>query len=301
MWGFGHLLAYAVRDKRLSSGAFAAAFLAVGWTLASQWSEIRPHISVEPGTVVVAVILNGLGLSFVGISWGLLFGGSNRAKHIIKFLAIQPAKHVPGGVAHLSGQVLLTRHATGSVGASAAIVLVHSFSLLLGALTSGAIAFGLARSWLGSGVCVVGVLVSLALGAFGLQMVRSRSAGGSSRWAGLLDRLQDAVPSHRALLAVVIAAAVGVGGLGASFAYVAADAGLPWPFGMAAFVLAWGAGFLAVPFPAGLGIREGVLVLLLGGTIGASAVLAAALLQRVAQVIAELGLALVSLVLDRAL
>jgi hypothetical protein len=61
-----------------------------------------------------------------------------------------------------------------------------------------------------------------------------------------------------------------------------------------AFALAWIAGFLAIPFPGGLGVREAVVVLLIAGSAVAGVVLAAALLQRATQVVAEVGLAIVS-------
>ncbi|MDY7102689.1 MAG: hypothetical protein S0880_16025, partial [Actinomycetota bacterium] len=73
---------------------------------------------------------------------------------------------------------------------------------------------------------------------------------------------------------------------------IAADlvAEVPPLTAMAAFGLAWAVGFVAVPLPAGLGLREAVLVLALTGIAGvdADAVIAASLVHRFVLLSAEL-------------
>jgi uncharacterized membrane protein YbhN (UPF0104 family) len=56
-----------------------------------------------------------------------------------------------------------------------------------------------------------------------------------------------------------------------------------------AFAASWAAGFALVPIPAGLGVREAVLVALLP-SYGAAAIVAASLLHRLATLTAELVL-----------
>lgn len=56
---------------------------------------------------------------------------------------------------------------------------------------------------------------------------------------------------------------------------------------VSAFALAWAVGILAVPFPAGIGVREGVLLLLLGGQLSTPVVIAASVYHRIVSLIAE--------------
>ena len=71
---------------------------------------------------------------------------------------------------------------------------------------------------------------------------------------------------------------------------------LPEPtIAVSAFGAAWTIGFLAVPFPAGVGVREAVLIALVGRTTGAGAVIAASVAHRVVTIIGEFVFIVVSL------
>jgi uncharacterized membrane protein YbhN (UPF0104 family) len=59
------------------------------------------------------------------------------------------------------------------------------------------------------------------------------------------------------------------------------------PLAIGAFALAWGAGFVVVVVPAGAGVREAVLVVLLSGQVGHSTALAAALGTRLLMTVAD--------------
>jgi uncharacterized membrane protein YbhN (UPF0104 family) len=85
-------------------------------------------------------------------------------------------------------------------------------------------------------------------------------------------------------------ALVGMAFLSAGFAILAVSAeGMPNPVLLVgAFALAWVVGYLIVPFPAGLGLREAALVVILGSLAPSyGSVLAAAVIQRLCQVVAE--------------
>jgi SAM-dependent methyltransferase/uncharacterized membrane protein YbhN (UPF0104 family) len=66
-----------------------------------------------------------------------------------------------------------------------------------------------------------------------------------------------------------------------------------------AFALAWTIGFLALPFPAGLGVREAVLVATLAGLVPIAAIIAAAVFLRLTAIVAEALAIVVSLALAR--
>ena len=59
------------------------------------------------------------------------------------------------------------------------------------------------------------------------------------------------------------------------------------PLAVGAFALAWGVGFVVVVVPAGAGVREAVLVLLLSGSVGRDNALAAALGTRLLMTVAD--------------
>jgi uncharacterized membrane protein YbhN (UPF0104 family) len=64
------------------------------------------------------------------------------------------------------------------------------------------------------------------------------------------------------------------------------------PLAVGAFALAWAVGFVVVVVPAGAGVREGVLLVLLSGSVGHSTALAAALGTRLLMTLADGGWAL---------
>ncbi len=63
-----------------------------------------------------------------------------------------------------------------------------------------------------------------------------------------------------------------------------------FPTVVSGHAMAWMVGFVAVPFPSGLGIREAVHILLLGPSVGTATLIAASVYFRLAQMLAELVL-----------
>jgi uncharacterized membrane protein YbhN (UPF0104 family) len=61
-----------------------------------------------------------------------------------------------------------------------------------------------------------------------------------------------------------------------------------------AFAVAWTTGFLAVPFPSGIGIREGVLIAATGSPSGAASVIAASIVHRLVTMVGEIVMILFS-------
>ena len=66
-----------------------------------------------------------------------------------------------------------------------------------------------------------------------------------------------------------------------------------------AFALAWTVGFLAVPIPAGLGIREAVLIAVISRPGGAALVIAASVAHRLVAIISEAVMIVISRVRGR--
>jgi glycosyltransferase 2 family protein len=66
-----------------------------------------------------------------------------------------------------------------------------------------------------------------------------------------------------------------------------------------AFALAWTIGFLALPFPAGVGVREAVLLAILAPLVSTASILAAAVFLRLTAIVAEAAVLGASLALSR--
>jgi hypothetical protein len=106
---------------------------------------------------------------------------------------------------------------------------------------------------------------------------------------------KDSLPPQDAILRSYLYGLGSVLAGSAAFAVLLASFPTPLsaPEATTAFSLAWIAGFIALPFPSGIGIREAVLIGILGTGVGGP-VVSAAIAQRIVLIIAEL-LVLVSI------
>ena len=177
----------------------------------------------------------------------------------------QIAKYLPGNCFHLVGRQLLGRELGHSQAALAMATLLEA--ALLVALAA-SLAAPLARPWLGGWAASLPVA---ALAGLGLLCAGERLL--PQRWwplpgrAGERGRLLAALACHGAFFALA------AGLLWLLVATVSARApGMPGPLMcLAALACAWAAGFVVPGSPAGLGVREAVLILALEGALGAEA------------------------------
>jgi glycosyltransferase 2 family protein len=269
------------------------AFLAA--VVAGSWGEMVDAFRDEPGRFAASVVLNAVGLAVLAGSWALLQESGSRGTHLRRYLMTQPAKHIPGGVAQPVGQVVLASQ----VGAPPA-VMVARFVLHVGMLAVAGLAAGtgLAGSedlwWIG-----VLSMVGGSVGVLVLFRVTSSPGPGRAfvrfgRWATrgrlAVDSTDLATPPSR-LGTGLVAAGAGTIARAAAFALLAAPTiDLPVVVLVGAYALAWTAGFVAIPFPAGLGIREAVLGALLVAGAPFTAVVAVAVVQRLSEMLGD-GLA----------
>lgn len=202
----------------------------------------------------------------------------------------QLGKYAPGGVWHLVGRFGMYRMAGAEARPASIAMALESAWLLSSALfvglmllwpallgeradvaSSGALHIGgsvlLGAAWIGAMV----VSVRLISGARPGSRIALQAAGwqaviwvllGICFWIAMPDDTRDAVG---------LAPSIGV------------------------FALGWAVGYVAVFAPAGLGVREGVMVALLQGSAPLAAALALAAINRVVWTVAELGLGVVFL------
>lgn len=279
------------RRRLLRAALGLAGLVFVGIALARAVDRSRGVPLPSAWSLVAAALLTALGLVAAAGSWGVLLGprGPSLRRLAPGFLQAQLGKYVPGAVWQAVGQVESAERLGPGVRRTVAAFAVSALVQLAAAATLGALV----------ALAPVGGLVRLGAlgGLIALVLLDRRPLA----WAvaRLRPAAADALPVQAALRPAFLLALVPQLAFGAAFALLLAgtDAGglgaVPWWTAPAAS-LAWAAGFVVVPLPAGLGVREAVLLAALGGRVDAAAILSASLALRLASIVAELACWLVS-------
>lgn len=201
------------------------------------------------------------------------------------------ARYVPGPPTGPAGKLLALREAGMAPPAVAALLWVDQvLGLAAGVAAAAAMAvpaFG--REW--AAVAGLAGAAALLLVVVGTRPALVRWLSGRFGRGGMHEAA--AISPRRAMVAfVAMTAAAVVAGL--AF-HVAAVVVSPWPLGRweegaAVFCLASMAGYVAPFAPSGAGVRESVIVALLGQELGVSAALAVAVVARAASVLVDAAL-----------
>jgi uncharacterized membrane protein YbhN (UPF0104 family) len=269
-----------------------AVFFAV--TLAARWREV---ISLKwqprPGLFVLACVLLAVSYAMVACIWGLALrraaGTPLLAGARIWFLA-NLARYVPGNLWSYVGAVELARREGVERPRTLAVMALTQVLSVAVALLAGLAVLLAERARLG-GPALLGA-VAVAVVAAVAAVFRRQLLGLARRRVPGLDA-GGLVPSPGtvALLTVGYAAYWAVTGL-AFAALVASAYRLPAgdvPLVVAAYAAAYAVGFLSLLTPAGLGVREGVLVVALAPVLPAGPALVVALVSRAWMMVAELA------------
>ena len=288
----------ATRAGRLSAVLLVLALAFVAVALARNWDAVRDDLAA-----LTWIDLLGSGLAgaaavlLTGVSWyALLTGlGARVPLHpaLTVYAAGQLGKYVPGSVWVVAIQAELGRRrgisrATMALSYLLAVLVAIGTGGVIGLLTLLVTGDDSTRV-LGPVLAAVGLLTVWVL-------VKPAPINAALRWIAkrtgreLPDATLTGTTLIRSLLPMV--AAWGLFGLHAWLLARPMGAGLDLLApATGAFALAFVAGLLLVPLPAGAGIREGVLVAILGGSIGTSAALTVGLASRLVLVVVDLALA----------
>ena len=260
-----------------------AGFLFVIVTFVTTWDSSRGTVLPAWPTWLAAAAITTAGMIAAAIGWLALFEDGSRPGLISGFYAGQLGKYIPGGIWQAVGQISLTKDAAGSGTRAAVAFSVYTVIQVTSGLALSSIAGATLVDlplWARSGA-VAGLLALLllnrrwmaALAEFGARRTRRLNAG--------------LVPAQMAIVKSFLWAATTL--IAAAFTFAILMSGLSSSdsiFEMAlAFFLAWTVGYLAVPFPSGLGVREAVLVASL--TTGAAPIIAASLAHRLVSIATE--------------
>jgi uncharacterized membrane protein YbhN (UPF0104 family) len=251
----------------------AVALAAIGFcakTLADEWSSVRHSVEhANLGWIAIALCCSAAGMTCLGMLWWAclhVFGDTQRRSHAVAwYFGGELGKYLPGGIWPVVGRGELAQRGGVSRGTAYATTLLSyavmcvAATIVCGALAPIAAASrgGLGRGWAMVAVVPVGIAAvhPAILGrvlALGQRLTRGRVSLEPPPWSAMLTLIARAIPTW-----VLI-----------GFASVAVTEALGYnqqpPRVAFAAVAAWILGFVAVPVPAGAGLRELAFVALAG-------------------------------------
>lgn len=285
------------RRRLLQTAILVAGLVGLAVAVTRTVDDARDQVLPSAGALAVAGGLALVAILASGRAWVTLFrevldNGGNRVRFEVTYYLSQLTKYLPaGGVVQAASQVSLAA-ATGVPLGRVALAFPVS---VVGSAAAGAT--------LGAGMALaaelpgwVRALALVGLAAPTLLHRRSMAAvlGLARRFVRRLPA-PDRLPSQRSILVYYGWALASIGATAAAYAVLlrslTGEASPATVFFASA--LSWTLGFLVLPLPAGIGVREAVLIAALPG-VGAAPVLAASLAHRLLAMGAELAAVLVS-------
>ena len=262
-------------------------------TLAARWNDvISVNWRLRPGLFALACVLLAVSYALVACLWGLALGRAAGTRVVVGvriwFLS-NLARYVPGNVWSYVGAVELARREGVARPTTLAVMALTQVLSVGVALLAGLPVLVAERARLGRPALLGAVVVLAAAGLAALfrrrllALARRRLPGFDP--AGL-------TPSAGTVVLLVVGYAVYWVVSGLAFAALAASlaslAAADVPLVVAAYAAAYAVGFLTLLTPAGLGVREAVLVVALAPVLPAGPALVVALVSRVWMMLAEL-------------
>jgi uncharacterized membrane protein YbhN (UPF0104 family) len=298
----------AVRRPWRIAGGVAA--LAIGAYFAWEAIPVLPRAAAEIPDGPAVWIATGIAaaayatiIPVTAVAWkGLLQPHVGRFEwhRLARIMArTQAAKYVPGNVAQHALRATLAARAGIPVAAFAGTVTQETILAILASLFVGVVAAALSTGLAGgaaqvdlgtaSALVVGGALLAAAVG-YAAHLLGGRTSGWLRHafdWAARYLRVRDPRPLAMAFVAYCANFVL----IGAGLAVLAASLGLSQQIGpaeaTAVFALSWILGFLAPGAPAGLGVREGIMLALLSGPAPQEGVVIFVLLARLATMVGD--------------
>jgi hypothetical protein len=239
----------------------------VGRELVRSWDEVRDAIAdANPGLLLLALLVGATGFLVIGLGWRrclAALGSHPPARDALHWYYVgQLGKYVPGGIWNVVGRGEMARRGgvPASIGYGSTVLslgLTYLAAILTVALALVAGAAGREGGWWWQPV--------LALLPLGVLALHPRVVEAVLRLARRVSRRELAIPVPRwgvsvGLLVWHVPAWLAIGAATWLVA-VALDPGAPdFRNLLFATVLSWVVGFLVVPAPGGIGVREAVFV-----------------------------------------
>ena len=276
----------------------------VSLNLAREWSVIRPAlIGVAPMWLLSSLVTGLLSLGGIATVWGMalkIVGIPVPVRTALRWFFVgELGKYVPGGIWAVVGRAEISvRGGAGRTQAYAAVALSLSLTYLAGAVVALALLPSHGQALSGE-FWPLWLVLFVAVGVVG---VHPRVMRMGFVLSGRLFRrsIPFEPPPWRVSLQMIMMLLPCWVGIGLSVWMVAQGLGAEVELLEIIFagVLAWVMGFLVVPAPSGLGVREGVFILA-AGSLSSGVAAAVAVLARVVFVIADLMGAALAVIIDR--
>lgn len=275
----------------LRVGLTLVALVGIALALRSAASDVDEVPWPAKRDVAIAALCVAVALIMASLAWVWLLDRHERRVSLASgFLVSQLGKYVPGGVVQIAGQYDAARRAGVEARSVAVALPVHAMTATVGAGAVASVVWavvGDTGAWWARALFGVAGLVGFVT-ATSRQLLVKLMELARRRWIRVPEA--TAIPSQRAILRSAGAGTLGSVFFGVSYVVMVRPEGDAVAVA-AGFVVAFTIGFLALPVPSGLGIREAALVGLLSGYASAANLLAAAIGLRVVQLGVELVLA----------
>jgi hypothetical protein len=254
--------------------------------------------------IVAALALALIALGFLYASWRTLLPDAHGPRLASAFYLSQLGKYIPGAVWQAVAQAGLTTDAGVGLTRAATYVPVHVVAQAAAGGTVGALV-GVVHPDLDWPVRVAALAAFSIVVALNRRVTRLavRFVAKVARRPGIDPEL--ALPPQTLIVRSYLLSIGTVTSLGALYAtlfagVVSGIGGRETLVVVASFALAWTAGYLVVPLPSGVGVREAVLVITLSGYATAGDIVATSVFQRLAFISAELTMIVASNIVVRA-
>lgn len=271
------------------------------YAIVSSWDEVSTA-ELIPRTLLLAGVVGIAGMTAVGLNWIRIIrmtGRSVRVKDGLQWYFVgQLGKYIPGGLWAVLGRGELATRGGVSRTISYSSVGVSLITTYAAAASTGAafIAFGSsttpARFW-----WIALSIATVAVATFGLSEPVVQRVNSLVKRFGLQAELPSTTPrTSLSAMALTIPAWIAIG---TATSLVGAALGFSVDIGqvIAATSYSWLAGFLVVPVPSGLGVREAVFIALYPGATQEAA--AIAVVARIVFVLVDLAGAVTSTLASR--
>ncbi len=262
--------------------------IAIAVAVASTVGDVRGRTLPNAWALAGGLVLSLIGVGFAGTAWASLFPPHIDRRALASALyTSQLTKYLPvGGLLQVASQVTLAGQTSG-LGSAALRLPVYSMCTVCAGATLGAfLAFA-------DSLPVWGRVLT-GLGVFAPLLLDRRILSWTLRLARrVIHRLPDTdeLPAQRLIISCYLLSLGTLATYAAAFTLLLRDlADVPPVQAAAALCVAWVIGYLAVPFPSGIGVREAILFAALPG-LGAGPLLTASLAHRLLAILAEVSLA----------
>ena len=291
-------------DRRIRAIQWLLGITIVGLALRSlvrNWDQLRAQPldwSIEPGWLILSAMVVWLMYGLLIAAWRIMLTGWGRGLDFWSAARIWTVsslgKYLPGKVWAVAGMAVMAQRAgVGAGPATASAIILQVLAIGTGAAVAALTGWSSLRSAYPGAEGGLLVLLLVSLLAVGVLL--------RPDWVRRLVRISapdvsvSLTPPARAVAFGLVANTIAWIGYGGALWLLARGllpgAALGLMPAIAVFTASYLAGFLALFAPGGIGVREGVFILMLQGPLGIGAATALAVASRVLLTITELGAA----------